>query len=89
MSNPDGFMIKGVAYSSNSLMTERAMFERIRELEAENKNILSNYAVLEATIAERDKLLELIRDDLRMRSEDGVVDISDFIWQRIKRTIGG
>ncbi len=38
---------------------------------------------LEATIAERDELLTLIRDDLRMRSEDGVVDISNFIWERL------
>ena len=39
--------------------------------------------------AERDELLTLIRDDLRMRmTPDGVIDISDFIWQRIKRTTG-
>ena len=40
-----------------------------------------------AELAELRELLSLIRDDLRMRSEDGVVDISDFIWMRMDRAL--
>lgn len=33
------------------------------------------------------ELLQLIHDDLKMRSRKGVVDISDFIWQRLKQRL--
>ena len=33
------------------------------------------------------ELLKLIHSDLKMRAVENVVDISDFIWQRLKRTI--
>jgi hypothetical protein len=41
----------------------------------------------EARIKELEELLALIRDDLRMRSEDGVVDLSDFIWMRMDKAL--
>jgi len=34
------------------------------------------------------ELLKLIHDDLKMRSKDGVVNISDFIWQRLVDQLG-
>jgi len=34
------------------------------------------------------ELLELIRDDLKMRSdEDGVINMSNFIWQKLEEAI--
>jgi len=33
------------------------------------------------------ELFELIRDDLRMRSDDGVINLSNFIWRRLDITI--
>ena len=38
-------------------------------------------------IDERDELLKLIRDDLKMRSDDGVVDISNFIWVKLNNIL--
>ena len=32
-------------------------------------------------------LLELIRDDLRIRAENGVVNISNFLWEEINQII--
>lgn len=39
---------------------------------------------LEAQIRKQKELLELIRKDLRMRSVNGVVDISGFVWDRLE-----
>jgi len=47
------------------------------------------HACNEARIAELKELLHLIRDDLRMRSEDGVLDLSDFIVQRMNKALQG
>jgi len=38
-------------------------------------------------IDKRNELLVLIRDDLKMRGTDGVVDISNFIWERLGKLI--
>lgn len=38
-------------------------------------------------IEECEKLLKLIYDDLKMRSVDGVVDISNFIWERLEERL--
>jgi uncharacterized coiled-coil protein SlyX len=35
------------------------------------------------------ELLTLIHDDLRMRADEGVVDISNFIWERINAALLG
>lgn len=32
-------------------------------------------------------LLEQIRDDLRMRAENGVVNISNFLWEEINKIV--
>lgn len=42
---------------------------------------------LEQQLAALRELLSLIRDDLRLRSEDGVVDLSDFIWMRMDKAL--
>jgi len=34
-------------------------------------------------IDSRDGLLVLIYNDLKMRGDDGIINISDFIWQRL------
>lgn len=47
----------------------------------------SNTAKLEQQLAALRELLSLIRDDLRLRSEDGVVDLSDFIWMRMDKAL--
>ena len=37
-----------------------------------------------------EKLLELIRDDLKMRADDnGAINISDFIWRQLNEAIEG
>lgn len=49
--------------------------------------ILEGIFELRSRIKELEELLLLIREDLRMRSEDGVVDISDFIWMRMDKAL--
>jgi len=46
---------------------------RIDQLEAHNRALL--------------ELVEIIQKDLKMRSIDGVVDISNFIWERIDKAL--
>ena len=43
---------------------------------------------LESQVTEDSELLQLIRDDLRMRSnENGLVNISGFIWDMIMERV--
>jgi len=48
-----------------------------------------DYCKQQKRIAELKELLHLIRDDLRMRSEDGVLDLSNFIVQRMDKALRG
>ena len=54
-------------------------------VEAQNQQ--ARNAELEQQLAALRELLSLIRDDLRLRSEDGVVDLSDFIWMRMDKAL--
>jgi len=47
-----------------------------------NINIGLQRDILIKTTADQE-LLKLIYDDLKMRADDGVVDISGFIWERL------
>ena len=50
----------------------------------------ANAAFIVKAVNEREglfELLKLIRDDLMIRSESGVVDISSFIWDELYETI--
>lgn len=45
---------------------------------------------LNMKITKHETTIRLIHKDLLMRAdEEGVVDLSDFIWQRVKRVVGG
>ena len=45
-------------------------------------------AELSKALAEQRELLKLIHKDLKMRAdEDGVINISDFIWKRLSASI--
>ena len=53
MSNPDGFMIKGVAYPAQSIRLEMAMSDYINELEAELAELREASA---AVVMEKERL---------------------------------
>ena len=59
----------------------------IAKLDIEASQLAARNSRLEQQLAELRGLLSLIRDDLLMRSEDGVVDLSDFIWRRMDKAL--
>ena len=49
--------------------------------------LLNEKELLSKQAHDQKELLTLIHNDLLMRSDDGVIDISDFIWRRIEKAL--